>query len=209
VNPVRAPVTILVALASVCATLLLGDSPWGASPWHSWLVHIDLPHLLGDVVIWVTLGLWLEPRTGPRRWLAWTLLAAALSAMLHGALYPHHAVVFGLSAVIYAVATGALVAWRGGAAGDPRRWAVLALLLVLLADELIRGESAWRSAHGGWGHSLAFVPLRPTESTPLLHAAAAMLGMIAGLCAASGRQSRCGRRCTEPKGMRGRASRPA
>lgn len=182
----RAPVTFGVGAAAVCATLWLGGSGAGASPWLSWLVHTDAAHLIGDVVPWLALGLWLEPRTGSSRWLGWTLLAATVCMLMHSAVYPHHAAVYGLSAVIYAVAFAALVAWRGGSVRDPRRWAVLGLLVVLLADELIRGESAWRSANGGWGGSLAFVPLREVESTPLLHAAAAMLGCVLGLITRTG-----------------------
>lgn len=182
----RAPVTLGVAAASVCATLLLGGSSAGASPWLSWLVHTDAAHLIGDVAPWLALGVWLEPRTGSTRWLGWTLLAATVCMLMHSVLYPRHEAVFGLSAIIYAVSFAALVAWRGEAALDPRRWAVLALLLVLLADELLHGASAWRSANGGWGGSVAFVPGTAVESTPLLHVAAAILGCGMGLLTRTG-----------------------
>lgn len=182
----RAPVTLGVAAASVFATPLLGGSGAGASPWLSWLVHTDVAHLIGDVAPWIALGLWLEPRTGSSRWLGWTLLAATVCMLMHSVFYPRHQAVFGLSAMIYAVAFAALVAWRGGSARDPRRWAVLGLLVVLLADELLHGASAWRSANGGWGGSWAFVPLSAVESTPLLHAAAAILGCGMGLITRTG-----------------------
>lgn len=199
-NRNRAPVTLGVGAAAVCATLLLGGSSAGASPWLSWLVHTDAAHLIGDVAPWLALGVWLEPRTGSSRWLGWTLLAATVCMLMHSVLYPSHEAVFGLSAIIYAVTFAALVAWRGGAVLDPRRWAVLGLLVVLLADELLHGASAWRMANGGWGGSVAFVPLRTTESTPLLHAAAAVLGCGMGLI------TRTGGGAAQPGGDAGKAS---
>lgn len=177
----RAPVTLAVAMAAALCTLFLGQAGLARYPGASWLIHTELAHLLSDLIPWIVLGLWLEPRSGSPRWAMWTALAAAFTTALHGVTYPHQSAVYGLSAVVHAVAFAGLIAWRGGPASDPRRWAVLLLLTGVLVDELLHGKSAWRTAVTSAGRSIRFVPHEQIETTPLLHAAAAIMGALLGL----------------------------
>lgn len=184
-NLPRAPITLGIAIATVLATIGLGGTHLAQHPALSWLVHTDVVHLLTDLIPWLVLGLWLEPRNGSVRWAVWTALAVLLSASLHGVFYPAQSAVFGLSAAIYAVAFAGLIAWRAGASSDPRRWTMIALLAILLLDELIRGTSAWHLAIDDSWRGTRFVNMDRFETTPLLHAAAAAMGMLLGLGAAA------------------------
>jgi hypothetical protein len=177
----RAPVTLAVAVAAVSFSVLLGESRIAAELWLSWLVHTELTHLLSDVIPWLIVGLWLEPRCGSARWGVWTALAVMMTGALHGVVYPAQGAVFGLSAVVYAVAFAGLVSWRGGVASDPRRWAALLLLSVVLVDEVLHGASAWRAMVAESGRGIRFVAMDRIETTPLLHGAAAVLGGVLGL----------------------------
>lgn len=179
----RAPVTLAVAVAAVSFSVLIGESRIAAELWLSWLVHTELTHLLSDVIPWLIVGLWLEPRCGAARWGVWTALAVMMTWALHSVVYPAQGAVFGLSAVVYAVAFAGLVAWRGGVASDPRRWAVLGLLGVVLVDELLHGASAWRAMIAESGRGIRFVAMDLIETTPLLHGAAAVLGGVLGVAA--------------------------
>ncbi len=199
----RAPVTLAVAVAAVSFSVLLGESRIAAEFWLSWLVHTELTHLLSDVIPWLIVGLWLEPRCGSARWGVWTALAVMMTGALHGVVYPAQGAVFGLSAVVYAVAFAGLVSWRGGVASDPRRWAALLLLSVVLVDEVLHGASAWRAMVAESGRGIRFVAMDRIETTPLLHGAAAVLGAIVGVGAiwASGAEKGRGER-------KGRGPRP-
>lgn len=178
---VRAAVTLVVTAASVLATVLLGGTPAGASLWLSWLVHIELTHLLSDAFPWLVLGCWLEPRSGSVRWAAWTFVGVVLTVMLHGVCYPQQSVVYGLSAAVYVVAFAGLVAWRAGVRNDPRRWVALAVLMLLVCDEVLRGQSAFRTFFGGGGRDVRFVELAHVSTTPLLHLVGAIVGSVLGL----------------------------
>lgn len=184
----RAPWTIAVAALAILATLCLSHSPCAAWPGLSWLVHADLLHLVTDIVPWLLVGLWLEPHAGSVRWCVWSVMAVAMTAVLHPSLYPAHAAVYGLSAVNCTVAFVALVSWPGASLprSDPRRWIVLIALSGILIDEQLRGVSAWRSAAQDLGAALQFVRLDRVSTTPLLHAAAAIMGILLGLAPALG-----------------------
>jgi len=179
----RAPVTIGVAVAAIFATLLLGDLSVGSQPLFSWLVHADALHLLTDLVPWLILGIWLEERATSARWLLWTAMGVAITLGLHGPLYPQHSAVYGLSAVNYTLFFAALIAWPGKqqARTDPRRWAMLLLLTAILIEELLHGESAWRSLVSQSGSGPRFILIDHIATTPLLHAAAAIMGATLGL----------------------------
>lgn len=199
-----APVTLGVAIAAVLSTLLLGDGRFADAPWLSWLIHTELTHLLTDLVPWVVFGLWLEPRSGSHRWAAWTAAGVVLTQGLHVVTYPEQTAVYGLSAVIYAVAFAGLVQWRNGERTDPRRWVVLALLVALVADELVFGESAWRVAIGDSGRGVRFVEVDHITTVPLLHAAAAVMGALFGLSPTLGgkwRSREVARTADEPRAL--------
>jgi hypothetical protein len=117
----------------------------------------------------------------------WTVLVVPVMSVLHGVLYPEQAAVFGLSAVVHTVAFAGLISWRGGVPSDPRRWAVLLLLSAVLIDELLHGASAWRALVEETGRGTQFVNIARIETTPLLHAAAAILGGLFGLTPGLGR----------------------
>jgi membrane associated rhomboid family serine protease len=153
-------------------------------------VHTELTHLLSDVLPWLVLGLWLEPRSGSVRWAVWTGLAVALTVGLHQVAYPHQPAVYGLSAVVHGVAFAGLVYWGRGVRTDPRRWIVFGILAVLNVDELLRGQSAFRATVVEIGRSVRFVPETDIATTPVLHAAGAILGIVLGLTPRLGRARR-------------------
>lgn len=181
----RAPVTIAVALLAVAATVLLRNRPdlWFA-PLQA-LVHADAAHLLGDLLALLAVGLWLEPRAGSRRWAAWLACGVAASHLAHAALHPEHAHLLGLSAAVYTAAFAGLCAGApDGVPGARARLIVATVLTLALADELLRGHSAWRGAFGA--HFAAPVAV---HAVPSVHAVAAIVGLALGLCVRSAPRS--------------------
>ncbi|MBX3405293.1 MAG: hypothetical protein KF869_00910 [Phycisphaeraceae bacterium] len=181
-----APVTMTIAVCAVVATALLRDHP------ELWLgpvqvlVHADGAHLVGDVVAWMAAGLLFEARAGSLRWGLWAACGAGASHLAHSALYPDHAHLLGLSAVVYA---SALAGACSGLLRGRGAWVVALVLALALADELLRGHSAWRSVLGGAGGG--FGGPADVRAVPLVHACAAALGIVLGLAARATPREAC------------------
>lgn len=207
----RAPVTLGLALAAAAVTMLgasdvIGD-PWQWPALVTLLMHGDARHLVCDVGALLAIGLWVEPRAGSRRVLAWVGLSAAVSVLAHAIVYPGQSRLFGLSGTTYTLVFAAVCGWALN-----RAWgvALMAGLGAVLLDECVQGRSAALrvtsaagevvGAGGGWGGSFVDAPL---QSTPWVHVACVGLGVVVGL---AGRM-----RPKEPadRGARSRVSRVA
>lgn len=182
-----------VLATAIGASGAAGD-PWRWPAAAAWLMHGDARHLVCDVMALVAIGLWLEPRAGTRRVAAWMVLSAMVGIAAHAVAYPEQLRLFGISGTTYALAFAAACGWA-----LDRAWgvALMAGLIAVLAGEWVRGESAtqWATAAagevlgagGGWG--VEFVTGSLT-STPRVHVACVVLGVVVGLAARVGRMRR-------------------
>jgi len=194
------PVALFTAFACILAsfsTSLLGETgnvPGGSLV--AWLIHVDVQHLVIDLLAWLIFGWWLEPRIGSVRLGAWIAAGLSVSICAHALLYPHHGVLYGLSAVAFFVFAAGLAAGPGGLSVRCTACGLAVLAFVLAHELATGGVTPSRALLGGeaLGERWRLLPVRSgqvgPQPVPLVHVVCAVAGAGFGLLARMRRSSR-------------------
>lgn len=168
-------------VSAVClAMTLLGRLP-SELPWEllSWALHADGQHLLSDVGVFLLLGAFIEPRVGTGRFATWLVAGYAVSLGTHRAVYPGQAGLFGLSAVVWTMATAAA---NGGINSKWARRGVLAVIVGILgAEHLVPWREVFGQLRGGASAAWPQIMGSQLGPVPWVHDATALAGLGLGL----------------------------
>jgi len=173
-------VTVMLGVMCVAASLLAVGRGEAPHPSLAWMVHVDVQHLVVNVVTWMIFGAWIERRAGWRRMVLWVVAGAAVSFVSHAVVYPGHGRLFGMSSIGFFVFSAGVTAY----ALD--RWWGRMLLVgmgLLLAIECTTGETGTRSLSGmaGIGETPRFVASSVHAITvSWVHAVCAAAGGVFG-----------------------------
>ena len=179
----NARVTLAVAVGCLAASMLAAVGVVLSHPMLAWLVHVDVRHLLVNVVTWLMFGLWAERLAGRGRMMLWVGAGLAVSLTAHAVTYPEHGTLYGMSTIGFFVFTAGLV----GYAADVW-WGRLMLAGVagVLAFEWLTGGTMAAAAlvSAGVGDTPRLLPgWIHTESVVWVHIACAVMGCAFGIVA--------------------------
>lgn len=181
--------TLAVAAGCVAASMLAAAGVVLEHPMLAWLVHVDVRHLVVNVVTWLMFGLWAERMAGRGRMALWVGAGLAVSLCAHAAVYPEHGRLYGMSSIGFFVFTAGLVGYAADA-----WWGRLMLggVAGVLAFEWFTGGTSAAAAlvSAGVGDTPRLLPAGiHTESVVWVHIACAVMGCGFGAMArAAGRR---------------------
>lgn len=179
----NARVTLAVAVSCVAASMLALAGHVLSHPMLSWLVHVDVRHLVVNVVAWLMFGLWAERLAGRGRMMLWVGAGLAVSLIAHAAAYPEHGTLYGMSSIGFLVFTAGIAAY---AANVWWGWVMLAGVAGVLAYEWFTGgtSAAATLVSAGVGETPRLLPAGiHTESVVWVHIACAVMGCGFGVLA--------------------------